>query len=189
MRRVNAHRHRDYDTPLSFIFSLSSVMFRAILFMSLLTPIASNAQGGAVQFDTRGLAVIDSPAPGRFVSKSSWFKCRSQYLQSNACRFPAKSRNRSECIFLHKVSEKRTNVFDQLDANGKLSPGTFTDSSLPTFYTSLNVFLVSSQTNLNLTVANSSILTNSQGTVAHVDFTTPQCVPPGAYNVRFSSTS
>lgn len=60
-------------------------------------------------------------------------------------------------------------------------------STLPTAFISLNIFLISSQTNTNITVTSGpQFLGGEQGsTVKHLNFAIPSCLKSGDYNVGF----
>ncbi|KAG6836810.1 hypothetical protein H0H93_002832 [Arthromyces matolae] len=63
-------------------------------------------------------------------------------------------------------------------------------SNLPTRFDLLEIYLVSSETDLNITVASGpGLLTNEQGTVRHLSWTIPSCVTKGNYNLTFYETS
>jgi len=62
-------------------------------------------------------------------------------------------------------------------------------SSSGTGYDNLELFLISSSSNINITVA-SNILTQQQGSnVKHVDYDIPTCVTSGSYNLTLYETS
>ncbi|TEB39236.1 hypothetical protein FA13DRAFT_1725213 [Coprinellus micaceus] len=79
----------------------------------------------------------------------------------------------------------------EVSGNGKLpfealNPG----SRLDTAYEELNIFLVSSQTNTNLTVSSGpSLLTDEDGTVRHLNYEIPTCIQAGLYNMTFYERS
>lgn len=60
---------------------------------------------------------------------------------------------------------------------------------MATRYNSLELYLVSAQMNINLTVSNGpGLLTQEPGsTVKHLNWPIPPCVPAGDYNVRSTS--
>ncbi|TFK76960.1 hypothetical protein BDN72DRAFT_830136 [Pluteus cervinus] len=59
-------------------------------------------------------------------------------------------------------------------------------SGLETHYEGLNIFLVSAQTNINVTVSSGTqLLTGESGTVRHLNFQIPTCIPAGPYNLTF----
>lgn len=76
----------------------------------------------------------------------------------------------------------------QVSGNGKLpfealKPG----SSLDTAFEELNIFLVSSQANTNLTVSSGPrLLTDEDGTVRHLSYELPNCIQAGQYNVSLA---
>ena len=76
-----------------------------------------------------------------------------------------------------------------VSGNGRLpSDAYLPDSGLPTAYEELNIFLVSSDTNANLTVSvGPQLLTDEEGTVRHLNWQIPRCIVPGRYNVSSSS--
>lgn len=66
-------------------------------------------------------------------------------------------------------------------ADGLLPPP---DPSLATTFLSLNIFLVSAQNGINVSVSNGGLLDQEKGsTVKHLNYEVPACLPPGAYNV------
>ncbi|KAJ3511206.1 hypothetical protein NMY22_g15724 [Coprinellus aureogranulatus] len=79
----------------------------------------------------------------------------------------------------------------EVSGNGKLPfeariPG----SSLDTGFEELNIFLVSSQTNTNLTVSlGPNLLTDEDGTVRHLSYEIPDCIQAGQYNMTFYERS
>src|ERR1700722_7591344 len=79
-----------------------------------------------------------------------------------------------------------TQYLSQVSGDGLLSPlASVPGSGLATGFDSLDVFLVSYQTQLNITVSTGpDLLTQEPGsTVKHLNFPIPSCVPPGQYNV------
>lgn len=97
-------------------------------------------------------------------------------------------------IYLHPLSHIHSTyhagsnlpIAIDVSGNGKLSSAArLPGSGLPTSFDSLEIYLVSSQTNLNLTVSSGpGLLTQESGsTVKHLDFSISSCIPPGAYNV------
>jgi hypothetical protein len=78
-----------------------------------------------------------------------------------------------------------------VSGDGKLaSAASVPGSGLSTRYDSLEIYLVSAQTNINLTVsAGPALLTGESGsTVKHVNWLIPTCVPAGNYNVSIPFT-
>jgi len=75
----------------------------------------------------------------------------------------------------------------EVSGNGKLPPAaSIPGSGLSTRFDELDIFLVSSQTNLNLTVSTGpGLLTEESGSVRHFDWPIPSCIPPGQYNLTF----
>lgn len=73
-----------------------------------------------------------------------------------------------------------------VSGNGQLSRPNFNTSG----FDSLNIFLVSSKANLNLTVANGAqFLLQEQGsTVKHLNWPIPNCIQPGPYNITLYET-
>ncbi|KAI0709130.1 hypothetical protein C8Q76DRAFT_742336 [Earliella scabrosa] len=61
----------------------------------------------------------------------------------------------------------------------------------PTRFDSLEVYLVSYETEINITVSSGpDLLTREQGsTVKHWDFNVSTCIPPGSYNLTFYEAS
>ncbi|KAJ7102132.1 hypothetical protein B0H15DRAFT_313293 [Mycena belliarum] len=79
-----------------------------------------------------------------------------------------------------------------VSGNGKLPPAaTLPGSGLDTSYESLEIYLVSAQTNINITVSSGpAFLTGESGsTVKHLNWPIPSCVPAGDYNLTFYETS
>ncbi|KIP12585.1 hypothetical protein PHLGIDRAFT_27363 [Phlebiopsis gigantea 11061_1 CR5-6] len=74
-----------------------------------------------------------------------------------------------------------------VSGDGKLSQPGFSSAG----FDSLDIFLVSSETNINLTViAGSEFLLQEQGsTVKHLNWPIPTCVQPGSYNITLYETS
>jgi hypothetical protein len=80
----------------------------------------------------------------------------------------------------------------QISGNGRLDmAASIPGSDRSTRFDLLEIFLVSAQTQLNLTIAEGpTLLTNESGsTVKHVDYQISTCVPAGSYNVRVSTQS
>ncbi|KAF5337326.1 hypothetical protein D9611_003310 [Ephemerocybe angulata] len=79
----------------------------------------------------------------------------------------------------------------EVSGNGKLpSAALRPGSKLDTAYEEINIFLVSSKTNVNLTVtAGPNLLTDEEGSVRHFDYKLPSCIQPGQYNMTFYETS
>lgn len=72
-------------------------------------------------------------------------------------------------------------------ADGLLPPP---DPSLATTFLSLNIFLVSAQNGINVSVSNGGLLDQEKGsTVKHLNYEVPACLPPGAYNLTFYELS
>ncbi|KAG7450364.1 uncharacterized protein BT62DRAFT_1072452 [Guyanagaster necrorhizus] len=66
------------------------------------------------------------------------------------------------------------------------------DGKLPddSFFSLLEIYLVSSETNINLTVVSGTdFLTQESGTVRHGNFVVPTCIKSGNYNLTFYETS
>ncbi|KAJ7042447.1 hypothetical protein C8F04DRAFT_1075946 [Mycena alexandri] len=65
------------------------------------------------------------------------------------------------------------------------------NSGLPTSYESLEIYLVSAQTNINMTVSSGPALLTSQSgsTVKHLNWPIPACIPAGNYNLTFYESS
>ncbi|EPQ60825.1 hypothetical protein GLOTRDRAFT_113355 [Gloeophyllum trabeum ATCC 11539] len=79
-----------------------------------------------------------------------------------------------------------------VSGDGKLSQtATIPGSGLPTRYDSLELYLVSSQTSMNLTVSEGTgLLTQESGsTVKHLNWPIPKCLPAGQYNLTLYETS
>lgn len=79
----------------------------------------------------------------------------------------------------------------EVSGNGKLPFAALTPGSrLDTAYEEINIFLVSSQTNVNFTVSiGPNLLTDESGTVRHLNYQIPRCIRPGQYNMTFYETS
>jgi hypothetical protein len=79
-----------------------------------------------------------------------------------------------------------------ISGNGRLDmAASIPGSDRSTRFDLLEIFLVSAQTQLNLTIAEGpTLLTNESGsTVKHVDYQISTCVPAGSYNLTFYETS
>ncbi|KAJ7445693.1 hypothetical protein B0H11DRAFT_2249251 [Mycena galericulata] len=79
-----------------------------------------------------------------------------------------------------------------VSGDGKLqSAASVPGSSLSTRFDALEIYLVSKQTNINMTVSNTSaFLTGESGsTVKHLNWPVPTCLPAGNYNLTFYETS
>ncbi|KAF9270364.1 hypothetical protein L218DRAFT_1071805 [Marasmius fiardii PR-910] len=79
----------------------------------------------------------------------------------------------------------------EVSDNGMLPlDATNTNSSSATHYDSLEIYLVSSQTGKNFTVASGSeFLDEEAGSVRHCNWNVPACVPEGQYNLTFYERS
>ncbi|CDO68338.1 hypothetical protein BN946_scf184799.g65 [Trametes cinnabarina] len=85
-----------------------------------------------------------------------------------------------------------TQVAIDISGDGKLDQSaSIPGSSNPTRFDSLEIYLVSYQTKLNLTVSSGpDLLTREQGsTVKHWNYNVSTCIPPGSYNLTFYETS
>lgn len=78
----------------------------------------------------------------------------------------------------------------EASGNGRLpSSALLPDSGLPTRYDALEIYLVSSQTEANITVSTGpELLTRETGSVRHLNWPVPPCVPAGLYNMTFYET-
>jgi hypothetical protein len=78
-----------------------------------------------------------------------------------------------------------------ISGNGQLSSDAANPSSkLPSHFNSVEIYLVSSQTKLNVTVSTGPrFLTNENGTVRHLSWPVPTCISPGQYNLTFYEAS
>ncbi|KAJ6509331.1 hypothetical protein C8R47DRAFT_19000 [Mycena vitilis] len=79
-----------------------------------------------------------------------------------------------------------------VSGDGKLPSGASTPgSSLSTSYQLLEIYLVSSETNINMTISSGpGLLTNETGsTVKHLNWQIPACTPAGTYNLTFYESS
>ncbi|KAJ7139925.1 hypothetical protein C8R44DRAFT_318184 [Mycena epipterygia] len=84
------------------------------------------------------------------------------------------------------------NIALDVSGDGKLSPSaSLPGSGLATSYNSLEIYLVSSQTNINMTVTSGpAFLTGESGsTVKHLNWPIPTCIPDGNYNLTFYESS
>lgn len=79
----------------------------------------------------------------------------------------------------------------EVSGNGKLPfEALRPESGLDTAFEELNIFLVSSQTNTNLTVSSGPrLLTDEDGSVRHLSYEIPDCIPAGQYNMTFYERS
>ncbi|KAG7099356.1 hypothetical protein E1B28_001212 [Marasmius oreades] len=79
----------------------------------------------------------------------------------------------------------------EVSGNGKLPlEATNTNSSSATHYDSLEIYLISSQTGKNYTVASGSeFLNDGTGSVRQCNWKVPACVPEGQYNLTFYERS
>ncbi|KAK7058834.1 hypothetical protein VNI00_001458 [Paramarasmius palmivorus] len=76
-----------------------------------------------------------------------------------------------------------------ISGNGKLGQDA-TNPSSQMHYNSLEIYLVSSQTAKNFTVSSGpGIFTQESGTVRHIDWPVPLCIPAGTYNLTFYESS
>ncbi|KAI0374823.1 hypothetical protein BV20DRAFT_961010 [Pilatotrama ljubarskyi] len=85
-----------------------------------------------------------------------------------------------------------TQVAIDISGDGKLDQSaSIPGSNKPTRFDSLEIYLVSYQTKLNLTVSTGSgLLTQEQGsTVKHFDYNVSTCIPAGSYNLTFYEAS
>ncbi|KAJ7786102.1 hypothetical protein B0H16DRAFT_1295596 [Mycena metata] len=79
-----------------------------------------------------------------------------------------------------------------VSGNGKLPPAaSLPDSNSSTGFQSLEIYLVSATTNINITVSSGpGLLANESGsTVKHVNWPVPTCLPAGNYNLTFYEAS
>ncbi|KAF8213485.1 hypothetical protein K438DRAFT_1804063 [Mycena galopus ATCC 62051] len=78
-----------------------------------------------------------------------------------------------------------------VSGDGKLPASASSNSSDSTHFESLNIFLVSAQTNINMTVSEGpTLLLNESGsTVKHLNWIIPTCLEAGNYNLTFYETS
>ncbi|KAJ7932603.1 hypothetical protein B0H13DRAFT_788176 [Mycena leptocephala] len=79
-----------------------------------------------------------------------------------------------------------------VSGDGKLpSAASLPGSGLSNSFQLLEIYLVSAETNLNMTVsAGPGLLTNESGsTVKHLNWPIPPCIPAGNYNLTFYETS
>ncbi|KAF8609248.1 hypothetical protein BDV93DRAFT_137060 [Ceratobasidium sp. AG-I] len=79
-----------------------------------------------------------------------------------------------------------------VSGNGRLpTSASIPGSTLPTAFISLNIFLISSQTNTNVTVTSGpQFFAGEQGsTVKHLNFAIPSCLKSGDYNYTYYEVS
>ncbi|CAE6474839.1 unnamed protein product [Rhizoctonia solani] len=79
-----------------------------------------------------------------------------------------------------------------VSGNGKLpTSASVPGSTLPTSFISLNIFLVSSQTKINITVTSGAQFLEGEpgSTVKHLDFLVPSCLRTGDYNYTYYEVS
>ncbi|KAK7047197.1 hypothetical protein VNI00_006863, partial [Paramarasmius palmivorus] len=79
-----------------------------------------------------------------------------------------------------------------VSGNGKLSEDSFTNpsSGSSTHYIMLEIYLVSSETNVNMTVSSGpGIFTQENGTVRHINWDIPTCIQAGNHNLTFYESS
>ncbi|KAJ7107631.1 hypothetical protein C8R43DRAFT_1044719 [Mycena crocata] len=79
-----------------------------------------------------------------------------------------------------------------VSGNGKLQqPASLPGSGLPTSYDSLEIYLVSVQANINMTVSAGPAFLNSESgsTVKHLNWPIPTCISDGNYNLTFYESS
>ncbi|KAI8998693.1 hypothetical protein BD414DRAFT_475797 [Trametes punicea] len=85
-----------------------------------------------------------------------------------------------------------TQVAIDISGDGKLDQSaSIPGSDKPTRFDSLEIYLVSYQTKLNLTVSSGpGLLAQEQGsTVKHLSYNVSTCIPPGSYNLTFYEAS
>ncbi|KAF8680274.1 hypothetical protein RHS04_04520 [Rhizoctonia solani] len=79
-----------------------------------------------------------------------------------------------------------------VSGNGRLPiSASFPGSTLPTAFISLNIFLISSQTNTNVTVTSGTQFLEGEpgSTVKHLNFAIPSCLKTGDYNYTYYEVS
>ncbi|KAJ7814142.1 hypothetical protein B0H14DRAFT_2376209 [Mycena olivaceomarginata] len=78
-----------------------------------------------------------------------------------------------------------------VSGDGKLPASASSNSSDSTHFRSLEIYLVSAETNINITVsAGPGLLLNESGsTVKHLNWPIPTCIPAGNYNLTFYEAS
>ncbi|KAF7339821.1 hypothetical protein MVEN_01898600 [Mycena venus] len=84
------------------------------------------------------------------------------------------------------------NIAIDVSGDGKLpSAASLPGSGYSTGFVSLEIYLVSSETNINMTVsAGPALLTGEPGsTVKHLNWPIPTCIPAGNYNLTFYESS
>ncbi|KAJ7225720.1 hypothetical protein GGX14DRAFT_421955 [Mycena pura] len=81
-----------------------------------------------------------------------------------------------------------SNIAIAVDVSGD---GQLSLSNTTTSFHSLEIYLVSAQTNINLTVSNTSafLTGEAQSTVKHLNWPIPTCIPSGNYNLTFYESS
>jgi len=79
----------------------------------------------------------------------------------------------------------------EVSGNGQLpASALIPDSNLSTRYDGLEIYLLSSDTRVNFTVsAAQGFLVNETGSVRHLNWQIPSCIPPGPYNLTFYEDS
>ncbi|KAF9015304.1 hypothetical protein BDQ17DRAFT_1340823 [Cyathus striatus] len=79
----------------------------------------------------------------------------------------------------------------EVSGNGKLPlSATTPGSELDSGYDSLEIYLVSATVNINVTVSEGpGLLTGETGSVRHLNWPLPSCVPAGQYNLTFYEAS
>ncbi|KAI0362023.1 hypothetical protein OH77DRAFT_1416222 [Trametes cingulata] len=135
-------------------------MHATLVFSSILALLVSSAHAQTLvngQVFTKGLAIVDAPAPNSPMHAGSV-----------------------------------TQVAIDISGDGKLDQSaSVPGSNEPTRFDSLEIYLVSYQTKLNLTVSSGpGLLTQEQGsTVKHFNYNVATCIPAGSYNLTFYEAS
>ncbi|KAJ6519622.1 hypothetical protein C8R45DRAFT_952129 [Mycena sanguinolenta] len=84
------------------------------------------------------------------------------------------------------------NIAVDVSGNGQLpAAASLPNSGYSTGFTSLEIYLISGETNINMTVSPSSALLSGESgsTVKHLNWPIPTCMPAGNYNLTFYESS
>lgn len=141
----------------------------------------ANAQLVNGQFFTRGLAISNAPAPNRYASTTIPFNCALQLVSVRVTHLSCSQFTVGGTIA----------VSVDVSGDGRLPQGSWgPDSTLPTGFISLSIFLVSSSQ--NLTIVNGTtgeFLAGEPGsTVKHLNYVVPGCASGGDYDVSSYSS-
>ncbi|KAF5390322.1 hypothetical protein D9757_002794 [Collybiopsis confluens] len=149
------------------------------LLLLLITLVSLALRVEAGQGFTNGLAIIDAPNPGSPGHAGSALSIAIDVIRLTSST-RAHDPDFEYCL--------------QISGNGQLAIGS--DASNPasmaaTHFSLLEIYLVSAETSLNVTVSNgSTLLTQEPGSsVKHLNWPVPNCIPAGNYNLTFYETS